>query len=57
MEDQKLLFVKGCLIGDGSLTPITREGRDTIGISFTHCLNGYKPRLTDLMPCSAGNAA
>lgn len=39
-----MLFVKACLIGDGSLTPITREGRNTVMLSFTHCLN-QKPWL------------
>lgn len=31
------LFVKSCILGDGCLTPIRKQGRNTISISFNHC--------------------
>lgn len=37
MDTDDWLFVKSCILGDGSLTPIRRQGRNTIMISFTHC--------------------
>jgi len=37
MDDDCLLFVKSCILGDGCLTHITRQGINTVMISFTHC--------------------
>lgn len=37
MNQKDWAFVVSCILGDGSLTPITREGRNTVMISFTHC--------------------
>lgn len=37
MDKDNWLFVKSCILGDGSLTPIRRQNRNTVMISFTHC--------------------
>lgn len=44
MNESGYLFTKACLLGDGSLTRITRQGRNTVMISFTHSLK-QKPWL------------
>lgn len=36
MNKDGWMFVKSCILGDGSLTPIQREGRNTVMLSFTH---------------------
>jgi hypothetical protein len=44
LDKESWFFVKSCLLGDGSLTPITKNGRNTIMLSFTHCTQ-QKPWL------------